>query len=194
MKILDKIILVIYSMIVLLESVIAIFLIFGWTKVETLVLITKDVLNNYVAYNIVFALSIIFIMLSIKTILFSSSKEKKDESKKQDKLGDGVVLENDEGKLLISRDTIEKLASDVVRNFKNVQDFRTKVIIDAKNNIAIVIELQILQDTVIHDLNTNLQMQVKENIKKVTDLDVKEVNIKVKYIISNTTDKKMEEE
>lgn len=194
MKILDKIILVIYSMIVLLESVIAIFLIFGWTKVETLVLITKDVLNNYVAYNIVFALSIIFIMLSIKTILFSSSKEKKDESKKQDKLGDGVVLENDEGKLLISRDTIEKIASDVVRNFKNVQDFRTKVIIDAKNNIAIVIELQILQDTVIHDLNTNLQMQVKENIKKVTDLDVKEVNIKVKNIISNTTDKKMEEE
>lgn len=194
MKILDKIILVIYSMIVLLESVIAIFLIFGWTKVETLVLITKDVLNNYVAYNIVFALSIIFIMLSIKTILFSSSKEKKDESKKQDKLGDGVVLENDEGKLLISRDTIEKLASDVVRNFKNVQDFRTKVIIDVKNNIAIVIELQILQDTVIHDLNTNLQMQVKENIKKVTDLDVKEVNIKVKNIISNTTDKKMEEE
>lgn len=194
MKILDKIILVIYSMIVLLESVIAIFLIFGWTKVETLVLITKDVLNNYVAYNIVFALSIIFIMLSIKTILFSSSKEKKDKSKKQDKLGDGVVLENDEGKLLISRDTIEKLASDVVRNFKNVQDFRTKVIIDAKNNIAIVIELQILQDTVIHDLNTNLQMQVKENIKKVTDLDVKEVNIKVKNIISNTTDKKMEEE
>lgn len=194
MKILDKIILVIYSMIVLLESVIAIFLIFGWTKVETLVLITKDVLNNYVAYNIVFALSIIFIMLSIKTILFSSSKEKKDESKKQDKLGDGVVLENDEGKLLISKDTIEKLASDVVRNFKNVQDFRTKVIIDAKNNIAIVIELQILQDTVIHDLNTNLQMQVKENIKKVTDLDVKEVNIKVKNIISNTTDKKMEEE
>ena len=191
MKILDKIILVIYSMIVLLESVIAIFLIFGWTKVETLVLITKDVLNNYVAYNIVFALSIIFIMLSIKTILFSSSKEKKDESKKQDKLGDGVVLENDEGKLLISRDTIEKLASDVVRNFKNVQDFRTKVIIDVKNNIAIVIELQILQDTVIHDLNTNLQMQVKENIKKVTDLDVKEVNIKVKNIISNTTDKKM---
>ena len=194
MKILDKIILVIYSMIVLLESVIAIFLIFGWTKVETLVLITKDVLNNYVAYNIVFALSIIFIMLSIKTILFSSSKEKKDESKKQDKLGDGVVLENDEGKLLISRDTIEKLASDVVRNFKNVQDFRTKVIIDAKNNIAIVIELQILQDTVIHDLNTNLQRQVKENIKKVTDLDVKEVNIKVKNIISNTTDKKLEEE
>lgn len=194
MKILDKIILVIYSIIVLLESVIAIFLIFGWTKIETLVLITKDVLNNYVAYNIVFALSIIFIMLSIKTILFSSSKEKKDDNKKQDKLGDGVVLENDEGKLLISRDTIEKLASDVVRNFKNVQDFRTKVIIDAKNNIAIVIELQILQDTVIHDLNTNLQMQVKENIKKVTDLDVKEVNIKVKNIISNTTDKKMEEE
>lgn len=194
MKILDKIILVIYSIIVLLESVIAIFLIFGWTKIETLVLITKDVLNNYVAYNVVFALSIIFIMLSIKTILFSSSKEKKDENKKQDKPGDGVVLENDEGKLLISRDTIEKLASDVVRNFKNVQDFRTKVIIDSKNNIAIVIELQILQDTVIHDLNTNLQMQVKENIKKVTDLDVKEVNIKIKNIISNTTDKKIEEE
>ena len=43
-------------------------------------------------------------------------------------------------------------------------------------------------DTVIKDLSANLQKEIKERIKRTTDLDVKEVNIKVK----NTIDAKPE--
>lgn len=185
MKIIDKIILAIYSLVILIESVVVIFLIFGWTKIETIILILKDMLNNYVAYNIVFAVCIVFIMLSIKAIFFSSSKEKTEKEKnRNNKMGEGVLLENEDGKLLISKDTIEKLANDAVKNFKNIKDSRTKVLIDNKNNISIVIEIQIMQDTVISELNTNLQLKVKESIKKATDLEVKEVNIKIKNIIN----------
>lgn len=187
MKILDRITLSIYSLIMLIESIIAILLVFGWAKIENIVYIVKDVLNNHIAYNTVFAISILFIILSIKATLFgSNTSNNKDSSdtRKTGKMGEGVLLENDNGKLLISKDTIERLANSVVRNFSNIQDAKTKVLIDNKNNIAIVVELQILQNTIIKELNANLQARIKQVIKEATDLDVKEVNVKIKNIIN----------
>ena len=72
----------------------------------------------------------------------------------------------------------------MVNNFDNIQDARTKVIIDNKNDITILIELQILQNTVIKDLNANLQSRIKEIIKEATELEVNEINIKIKNIIN----------
>lgn len=187
MKVIDRIILSIYSVIILIESIIAILLIFGWAKLESIVYLITDMLNNSVAYNIVFAISIIFIILSIKAMFFNSSKSRdltEMEDKRKGKMGEGVLLENEDGKLLISKDTIERLANSVVKNFSNIQDAKTKVLIDSKNHIAIVVELQILQNTVIKDLNTNLQTRIKEVVKQATDLEVNEVNVKIKNIIN----------
>lgn len=186
MKIIDKIILNIYSLIILIESIIVILLIFGWAKIETIIYIIKDMLNNNIAYNVVFGISVVFIILSIKAIFFKNARDKIDlvETKRKDKMGEGVLLENEDGKLLISKETIERLANSVVNNFENIQDAKTKVIINNKNDITIVIELQILQNTVIKDLNANLQSRIKEVIKQATELEVNEVNIKIKNIIN----------
>ncbi len=186
MKIIDKIILNIYSLIILIESIIVILLIFGWAKIETIIYIIKDMLNNNIAYNIVFGISVVFIILSIKAMFFKNARDKIDlvETKRKEKMGEGVLLENEAGKLLISKETIERLANSVVNNFDNIQDARTKVIIDNKNDITILIELQILQNTVIKDLNANLQSRIKEIIKEATELEVNEINIKIKNIIN----------
>lgn len=186
MKIIDKIILNIYSLIILIESIIVILLIFGWAKIETIIYIIKDMLNNNIAYNVVFGISVVFIILSIKAIFFKNARDKIDlvETKRKDKMGEGVLLENEDGKLLISKETIERLANSVVNNFENIQDAKTKVIINNKNDITIVIELQILQNTVIKDLNANLKSRIKEVIKQATELEVSEVNIKIKNIIN----------
>ncbi len=186
MKIIDKIILNIYSLIILIESIIVILLIFGWAKIETIIYIIKDMLNNNIAYNIVFGISVVFIILSIKAMFFKNARDKIDlvETKRKEKMGEGVLLENEDGKLLISKETIERLANSVVNNFDNIQDARTKVIIDNKNDITILIELQILQNTVIKDLNANLQSRIKEIIKEATELEVNEINIKIKNIIN----------
>lgn len=189
MKIIDRIILSIYSLIILIESIIAILLIFGWAKLESIIYLITDMLNNSVAYNTVFAISIVFIILSIKAMFFNSSRLKDSievDEKRKGKMGEGVLLENEDGKLLISKDTIERLANSVVKNFSNIQDARTKVLIDNKNNISIIVELQILQNTVIKDLNANLQTRIKEVVKQATDLEVNEVNIKIKNIINVT--------
>ena len=184
MKIIDKIILNIYSLIILIESIIVILLIFGWAKIEAIIYIIKDMLNNNIAYNILFGISVVFIILSIKAMLFKNSRDKIDlvETRRKDKMGEGVLIENEDGKLLISKETIERLANSVVNNYDNIQDARTKVIIYNKNEITILIELQILQNTIIKDLNANLQLRIKDIIKEATELEVKEVNIKIKFI------------
>ena len=186
MKIIDKIILNIYSLIILIESIIVILLIFGWAKIEAIIYIIKDMLNNNIAYNILFGISVVFIILSIKAMLFKNSRDKIDlvETRRKDKMGEGVLIENEDGKLLISKETIERLANSVVNNYDNIQDARTKVIIYNKNEITILIELQILQNTIIKDLNANLQLRIKDIIKEATKLEVKEVNIKSKNIIN----------
>lgn len=195
MKIIEKITLSIYSLIILVESIIAILLIFGWAKIETIVYMIQDMLNNYIAYNTIFGISIVFIILSIKAILFGSStsdKKEEIEPRRNSKMGEGVLIENEDGKLLISKDTIERLANSVVKNFSNIQDARTKVLIDDKNFISIIVELQILQNTVIKELNANLQTRIKQVVKEATDLDVNEVNVKIKNIINVPA--KMEDE
>ena len=186
MKIIDKIILNIYSLIILIESIIVILLIFGWAKIEAIIYIIKDMLNNNIAYNILFGISVVFIILSIKAMLFKNSRDKIDlvETRRKDKMGEGVLIENEDGKLLISKETIERLANSVVNNYDNIQDARTKVIIYNKNEITILIELQILQNTIKKDLNANLQLRIKDIIKEATELEVKEVNIKIKNIIN----------
>ena len=46
--------------------------------------------------------------------------------------------------------------------------------------------MEVKENVVIKDLSSNIQTKIKEAIKKTSDLSVKEVNIKVKNIMSET--------
>jgi hypothetical protein len=143
MKILDKIILTIYSLIMFVESIVIIFLIFGWLHIENMVYIVKDILNNYVVYNTIFAICVLFILMSIKALFFANSNK---ESNKNNKMGEGILLENENGKLLISKETIERITNSTVKTCEEIQDVKTKIFIDYSNAIKIFIELQILEN------------------------------------------------
>ena len=54
--------------------------------------------------------------------------------------------------------------------------------IDAENNVTVYVNLVVSQNAVIKELSANLQQKIKEAIKNASDLEVKEVNIKVKNI------------
>ena len=95
---------------------------------------------------------------------------------------DGIMLENDSGKLLISKDTIENLTNSVVKGFDSAENVTTKVELDKENNVRIFVNLSVKENAIIKELSTNLQTKIKTTIKKTSDLDVKEVNIKVKDI------------
>ena len=120
------------------------------------------------------------ILLAIKCIFFDGNTSSQEKSK------DGILLENDSGKLMISRDTLENLANGVVRGFENTENITSRVVLDKENNVSVLVTLSVKPDTVIKDLSNNLQCKIKEAIKTSLDLDVKEVNVRVKNIAPKT--------
>ena len=176
MKILEKITLIIYSNIILILSIILCLLIFGWLDMDLVGNICYRLIVGETSSKILLGISIVFILLSIKCIFFDST------SKEQIKERQGVLLENESGKLLISKETIENLVNSVALNFQSAEDVTTRVELDKDNNVKVYVNLIISSDAVIKDLSANLQTKIKEKVKKATDLEVKEVNITVKKV------------
>ena len=176
MKFLEKITLIIYSNIMLILSIILCLLIFGWLDIDIVGNVVRGMVSGGVITNIVLAICVIFILLSIKCIFFDST------SKEQIKERQGVLLENDNGKLMISKETIENLVNSVALNFESAEDVTTRVDLDRENNVRVFVTLIVNSNAVIKDLSANLQNRIKEKIKVATDLEVKEVNITVKKV------------
>ena len=102
--------------------------------------------------------------------------------KTKEEYKNGILLENENGKLLITRETIENLVNGVVKGFDSAEDVTTKIEFDKENNLIVYVNLLVKETAVIKELSKNLQNKIKEVVKKSSDLDVKEVNIKVKNI------------
>ena len=176
MKILEKITLIIYSNIILILAIILSLAIFGWIDIDILGDIVRFLVTEDTASKILLGINFVLIILSIKCIFFDST------SKEQIKERQGVLLENESGKLMISKETIENLVNSVAKSFENTQEVTTRVELDKDNNVRVYANLIVNSDVIIKDLSANLQNKVKEKIKSATDLEVKEVNITVKKV------------
>ena len=176
MKVLEKITLIIYSNLILILSIILCLLVFGWLDIGLVGDVIRNIIQGDTSGKIVLGVSVLFILLSIKCIFFDSG------SKEKTKERQGVLLENESGKLMISKETLENLVNSVALNFQSTEDVLTRVELDKENNVKVYINLVVSQDVTIKDLSANLQTKIKEKIKKATDLEVKEVNITVKKV------------
>lgn len=176
MKILEKITLIIYSNIMLILSIILCLLIFGWLDKSLVGSMVASLLEGDTSSKIILGVSVVFILLSIKCIFFDST------SKEQIKERQGVLLENESGKLMISKETIENLVNSVAVNFQSAEEVSTRVELDKENNVNVFVNLIVSSDAVIKDLSANLQSKIKEKVKTATDLEVKQVNITVKKV------------
>ena len=176
MKFLEKIALVIYSNIILILSIVLCLLIFGWLDMNLIGNIIYKVIVGDVSSKILLGISVVFILLSIKCIFFdSTSKGKTNEEQR-------VLLENENGKLMISKETLENLVNSVALNFEGTEQVTTRVELDRENNVMVYVNLMVSSNVIIKELSANLQTKIKEKIKTATDLDVKEVNITVKKV------------
>ena len=198
MKIIDKFNLVLFSIIILIISLLICILAFGWIDLNLLISGISFLATNTIAGKIVLGVAIVLILLSIKSIFFNSFSKDKIESK------DGILLENDNGKLLVSRDTIESLTNAVVKSFESAENVMTKVEVDSESHVKIYITLFVYPDAVVKESYNNGKISariyaydsaggligslsapnnnVKDTIKKSLDLDVTEVNIRIKNV------------
>lgn len=177
MKFIEKVSLTIFSTIILVLSVLLCLIIFNWLDSSNIYYILQQLTLNPIATNVSLGISIVLMLLAIKCIFFPSYGKGKEERK------EGILLENESGKLLISIETIENLVKGVVLGFSNIKATNCKVKLDKQiNNVVIDLNLVVAAETVIKELSTNLQNRIKEVIKTTTEIDVKEINIKIKNI------------
>ena len=63
-------------------------------------------------------------------------------------------MENANGKLLITRETIESLVNTIVKGFEGAEDVTTKIEFDKDNNISVFVNLTVKENAVIKELSS----------------------------------------
>lgn len=188
MKVIEKITLILYSNIILIISVIACLLVFGWIDIDIVQNLVKTLIIAETSSKIILGVSLIFILLSIRCIFFdpTSKQELKDKQ--------GVLLANDNGKLMISKETIENLVESVTKEYRMAKEVTSRVELDRENNVKIFVNLVVSSDTIIKDLTVDLQDRIKAKVKETTDLEVNEVNINIKKAVQEKQNKTEKEQ
>ena len=94
----------------------------------------------------------------------------------------GILLENENGSLLITKDSISNLVESVLKKNSDVKQESVKIEFTTNKDIIINIVVSVKDSIVMKETSAKLQENIKMIIKKATDLDVKEINIKIKGI------------
>ena len=176
MKILDKIGLIVFSNLILIMSIIVCLLVVGWLDINTIHSIAELALKDTLTTNVLLIIAIFCIILAIKCIFFNS------EDKQINGIKDGILLQNSDGQLIISKSTLEELVNNVVKGFDSAENVSSRITLDEEKKLIVHVMLNVTEDAVIKELSTNLQNKIKVAIKKTSDLEVKEVNISIKEL------------
>ena len=176
MKLVDKVIYFIFSVIILAIVVVMFTVILNIGGVVNPVfnfisnIPNMSFTQEQMTYIII--VGILLIIMAIKGILFQSKlKENKD----------AIILENNSGKLIISRKTLENLVKDISNGVQGVENSFARVNVSKDTELIISIDI-VVKEGSIKDRTKKLQEDVKIAIKKASDLNVSEVNVNIKNI------------
>lgn len=175
MKFFDKLGLAIFSAIVLIISITLCLIGFGWIEPSVYsILISKAYASQTGTYVLIGSCTVLA-LLAIKCLFFTDMTSKDDEEE-----GSGILLQNEDGRLLITADTLRNMVEGVITDFDEITDSITRINITKENDVIIEISIDVLRGTVIKDVTSRLQTKVKKEIKAATDLEIKYVNVKVR--------------
>ena len=175
MKFFDKLGLAIFSAIVLIISITLCLIGFGWIEPSVYsILISKAYASQTGTYVLIGSCTVLA-LLAIKCLFFTDMTSKDDEEE-----GSGILLQNEDGRLLITADTLRNMVEGVIIDFDEITDSITRINITKENDVIIEISIDVLRGTVIKDVTSRLQTKVKKEIKAATDLEIKYVNVKVR--------------
>ncbi len=181
MTLFQKIISVTFASIVLFISIVFMLTLGGILPPDLGSNIMENIVEGDFLSKILFALFAILAIFSVREIAFGEkvSKEGKE----------GLILENDSGKLIISKESLESLVAGVGKEIEGVENVASRTFIDTEKNVVVEVNVVVGRDVALKDISTELQKRIKQALKQTADLDVKYVNIKVKNI-SNKKSKK----
>lgn len=174
MKILEKFVLILYSLFMLIISTIICLIVFRVITLDQIEYCVKYVQEDTALVITILAVAICCVLLSIRCLFFRKKKQIKKSN------ATDILLENESGRLLISKNAIENAAKRIVRESLQLNtEIKVTADIDPANNISIYISVMLDRAVSVRDLTLDLQLKIKNEIKDSFGLEVKQVNIKV---------------
>ena len=194
MKFLDKLGLAIFSLITLTLSILVCLIAFNWVDPSIISIGLTNAISTQNGMYITIGISVVLVLLAIKCLFFPSWERRT----QKDDDDEGILLQNDNGKLLITKGTIRNLVNSTVDEFSNIEGADSQITLDENNDVYVNLEINVQKETIIKEVSTKLQNKIKETVKKATDLDIKEINIKVNDVekeqVPTKEEKKVESE
>ena len=181
MTLFQKIVSVTFASIVLFISVVSMLTLGGILAPDLGSNIMEDILEGDFWSKIFFAIFAILTIFAIREIAFGEKVSMEGR--------EGLILENESGKLIISKESLENLVSGVGKEIDGVDSISSRTFIDAEKNVVVEANVVVGREVALKDISAELQRRVKDALKQTADLDVKYVNIKIKNI-SNKKSKK----
>lgn len=174
MKIIDRLILALYSICIAVLSLILMILPLDYAGIINV----KDVVNLIYAMkgNYIYSLiGLIFFIVSLRFLLSGiiGSKDSKKES--------FLIMNNEYGEIVIYAHTIVGLVENIVDGFSGIRKIDTNV--DLSNGVIyILMKGEILPEINIPKVTKELQLKVKESLENTTGAQVGEIKIEINNV------------
>ena len=176
MKFIDRMSLKIFALIIGVLSIMVALIVTGIIPVDYLTDPIIYLTDGTVKIKATLIVCAVLLLLVIKSLCFTS--------KPNDDGKEGIVLENSSGKLVISKESLENMIASVSKEIPGTESTTSKTLVDKDKNLKVYVTTVVSKDVMIKDISTELQHKIKDAMKKTADLEVKEVNVKIKNITS----------
>ena len=176
MKFFNRMCLVIFSLIILVLSTLIILMILRVIETKLFTVVLDALMSAKTSLRITIIISVILFVLSFRFVFFKIQKD--------DNTKDGIIMENANGKLIISREGLENMIYSSAKLINGVEYITSKTLIDKEHNLLIYVTIQVGENVIIKDASLKLQEKIKETMKNTADLQVGKVIINVKNIVT----------
>ena len=177
MKIIDRLVLAIFSLLLAIYSLFIILIPFninGIFSIENIMYLITSMEANYY-YTVV---GVILLVVSI-SFLFSGIIKNKEYDEKS-----FLVMRNEYGEIIIYSHTIVGLVQNVVDKFSGINNIKTYVRL-SEGQVEVEMNGEVMPEINIPEVTKDLQALVKTHIENATGAQVKEIKVKINNVTPN---------
>ena len=176
MKLFNRICLAIFSLIILVLTTTIILMSLGVLETKLFTVVLTSLITAKTSLRVTIVISVILFVLSFRFVFFKIEKD--------DNTKDGIIMENTNGKLIISKESLENMIYSSAKLINGIEYVTSKTLVDKEHNLLISVTIQVGENVIIKDVSAMLQDKIKETMKNTADLQVGKVIINVKNIVT----------
>ncbi|OXM88288.1 alkaline shock response membrane anchor protein AmaP [Paenibacillus rigui] len=172
-RVIDKLLLFVFSLAVLVACGVLLFCAFGWISYETLGTFAHNVYYDLKTALIFIALTVVVALISIRFLYVSFRRGKANVP--------SIDQRTDYGDIRISMETVENLSLKAARRTRGVKDLKARVKV-SQAGLEIIIRAIVDGESSIPQLTEEMQSGVKSHIEEITGIPVAIVTVFVANI------------